>query len=314
MLGGIVQTHGRYSTYSVTVLDPADPLMRSLGSGFRITDEPYFVDERAADNNVLIRTTVPTSQPDGKLRPGPDPQVWTRSYGAGRVLAITFGHDEKSQGEEPFVTLLHNGIRWAAGRLPATPHNTLTKAECADGWQLLFNGRDLAGWTGDTAHWSVQNGELVGRSADLPHNMFLVREGEFGDFILRYSVRLRNHNSGVQFRSRTFPQNVVKGYQADIAAEWYGSLYEEGGTRGVLANGFIGKAEKVVVVDGWNDMLIRAEGPRITITLNGVKTVDYTETVPAAQPARGVIALQLHQGEPMEVRFRDIRLKPLPAR
>lgn len=361
LVGGIVLRHAAFGPYSVSVLDPADPTMLGLGNQFEVTDEAYFVDELDPQANVLVRTTAVQVGRDGKKRPAPDAQVWTKHYGQGRVFAMTFGHDEKSQFDERVLSVLHNGIRWAGRLTPEPQHNRLTKPEQQTGWQLLFNGRDLSGWTGDTAHWSVENGELVGRTlaaastsgslpapsasaeskparsasggtaseasprrkagaaregakSDLPHNMFLTHEGEFSDFVLKCWVKLRNHNSGVQIRSRQFPENVVKGYQADIADQWYGSLYEEGGTRGVLANGWKDKGETVTVLDGWNEMTIRAVGPRITITLNGVTTVDYTEKQPELQPAKGVIALQLHAGPPMEVRFRDIRVQPIVER
>jgi hypothetical protein len=60
----------------------------------------------------------------------------------------------------------------------------------------------------------------------------------------------------------------------------------------------------------WNDFVIRCEGPRIRIWLNGVQTVDYEEK--DADVARtGVIGLQIHGGEPAQASYRNIRLKPL---
>lgn len=314
LTGGFARGHDKYGTFGVTVLDPAEAVVLGLGNQFRITDEPYIIEKRHPKAQVLARTSEPRTDPEGRRREEPEPQVWTRTYGDGRVVSVTFGHDEKSQSDESFITLLHNAIRWSARRLPDTPHNELSASERKAGFILLFNGRDLDGWTGDLEHWTVENGELVGRTKskeDLKHNQFLIYKGEFGDFFLKYWVKLRNHNSGVQFRSQAFPEHVVKGYQADIADKWYGSLYEEKGTRGVLANGFKDKGEKVVVLDGWNEMTVRAEGPKIRITLNGVTTVEYEEKQPELQPARGVIALQLHAGPAMEVRFRDIRIQPL---
>jgi hypothetical protein len=188
--------------------------------------------------------------------------------------------------------------------------NQLTPEEYQAGFELLFNGRDLYGWNGHPRNWSVENGEIVGRASDLSHNVFITYGMTYGDFELRYQVKLLNGNSGVQFRSKEFPDYVVKGYQADIADEWYGSLYEEKLGRGVLVNGFKSKGETVVRPGDWNDMVIRAEGPRIRIWLNGLQTVDFTET-DESRPKSGVIALQLHQGPPMEVRFRNIRIREI---
>ena len=106
------------------------------------------------------------------------------------------------------------------------------------------------------------------------------------------------------------PDYVVKGYQADAADKWWGCLYDEGTGRGLLAEANKGEVNKVVHIGGWNDMVVIAEGPRMRIWLNGLKTVDYTEADPD-RPKHGVIALQLHRGPPMEVRYRDIRIRAL---
>jgi len=313
IIGGFAATHDKFGPYQVLVLDTAHATMAGLGTRFEIVDEPYLVDKRDPADNVLVRTAKVQTGPNGVARTGPEPQVWTKTYGKGRVFVTTFGHDARSLDSEQFVTLMHNGIRWAAGVLPDSKHNVLTLSEKQTGFELLFNGKDLAGWVGNPANWMAENGDLVGRAANLPHNVFLTHEKQFGDFELRFAVKLVNGtgNSGVQFRSRQYPDYVVKGYQVDVADQWYGSLYEEGGKRGVLANGFKDRGEKVVVIDGWNEMSVRAVGPKITINLNGVNTVEYQEQDPAAQPDRGVIALQLHRCPQMEIRFRDIRIKPL---
>ncbi len=318
MVGGFAPGHDKYGEFPVTILDPADATMEGLGSGFSITDEPYTVDKRDPDVNLLIRTTGVHKDRQGNIRSGPEPQVWRRPWGDGRVFVVTFGHDGPSQRSDAFITLMHNGVRWASGRLPPTRHNVLTKSERQEGWRLLFDGASLDGWSGDVGHWSVRDGELVGRAENLPHNMFLVHDGEFGDFTLRCQARITAGNSGIQFRSRTFPDHVVRGYQADVAAEGYGNLYEEGDnllperrTRGRVVDSWKEKGSIIAIPDGWNDMIVTADGPHITIRVNGLLCADYVEPKPEAQAARGVIALQLHVGPLCEVRFRDLRIRPL---
>jgi len=90
-------------------------------------------------------------------------------------------------------------ISVAAAQTP----NVLTRQEKADGFVLLFNGTDLNGWEGDPALWSVQNGAIVGLSDGHPFtvNTFLIHKGTFTNFILKGDIKLRNHNSGIQFRS-----------------------------------------------------------------------------------------------------------------
>ncbi len=177
----------------------------------------------------------------------------------------------------------------------------------------LFNGKDLTGWTGDPALWRVEDGAIVGSTdgVTIPHNTFLATEKTYANFVLRLEFRLRNHNSGVQVRSRLFPDYVVRGYQPDIAESRYtGILYEEGG-RGILADVNPEEVAKHLKPGDWNAYVITCDGPRISIDLNGFRTVNYIEQSETA-PREGVIAFQLHAGPPMEVRFRNIEIKTLP--
>src|SRR5690242_17876915 len=136
---------------------------------------------------------------------------------------------------------------------------------CAqDGFRPLFDGKTLNGWDGDARLWSVRDGAIVGSTegTTIAHNTFLIyRKGEFGDFELHAEAKLRNHNSGIQFRSEALDDYVVRGYQADMAeGNWWGSIYDEKGTRGVLVNGWKGKAETVVKPNGWNTIDISCKG------------------------------------------------------
>src|SRR5207249_7945193 len=77
-----------------------------------------------------------------------------------------------------------------------------------DGYTPLFNGKTLDGWDGDPVLWSVQDGAIVGSSDGHPFkvNTFLIyKKRNFSDFILKASIKLRNHTSGIQFRSEQLP-------------------------------------------------------------------------------------------------------------
>lgn len=178
-------------------------------------------------------------------------------------------------------------------------------------FQPLFDGETLNGWNGDPRLWSVEDGAIVGStdSTSIPHNSFLIYTAkQFGDFVFRAQVKLHNHNSGIQFRSEALPEWVCKGYQADMAeGNWWGSLYDEGGKRGVMVNGWKDKAETVVKPSEWNEIEIYCKGENIRITLNGMVTAELKDS----ERLKGFLALQLHMGPPMEVRFRNIRIKPL---
>ncbi len=178
------------------------------------------------------------------------------------------------------------------------------------GFTPLFNGKDLTGWDGDPRIWKVRNGVLVGSTegVTLTDNSFLISKGTYSDFTLRLQVRLRNHNSGIQFRSEALPNFVVRGLQADMAENnWWGSLYDEKGKRGVMVNGWKGKAETVVKPKDWNDYEVHAAGDLIRLTVNGLVTVETRDS----ERLSGILALQVHKGPPMEVEFRNIKIKVL---
>lgn len=181
-------------------------------------------------------------------------------------------------------------------------------AKVEPGFKPIFNGKNLDGWDGDPRLWSVKNGIIVGSTegVELTDNTFLISKKQYQDFELRLEIKLRNHNSGVQFRSEALPNHVVKGLQADAAeGNWWGSIYDEKGKRGVIVNGWKGKGETVVKATDWNDYRIYAKGGDIKITLNGL----VTSELHGEEPKSGIIALQLHKGPPMLAEFRNIRIQ-----
>jgi hypothetical protein len=182
--------------------------------------------------------------------------------------------------------------------------------EAKQGFRPLFNGKDLSEWKGDPRLWKVENGIIIGSTdgVEIEHNTFLIHKNVFGNFHLKFQVRLRNHNSGVQFRSEELPDFVVKGLQADMAeGQWWGSIYDEKGTRGVIVNGWKGKAETVVKPKEWNDYEIYANGDQIKITVNGLVTAELKDS----SKLSGVLALQLHKGPGMKAEFRNMRIRQL---
>ncbi|HVR35826.1 MAG TPA: family 16 glycoside hydrolase, partial [Methylomirabilota bacterium] len=172
---------------------------------------------------------------------------------------------------------------------------------------LLFNGVDLTGWEGDYDLWTVENGEIVGRSEGLTTNAFLRGPLLLGDFRLVLEVKLvpDTGNSGVQFRSEPWEEGSVKGYQADIGAGWWGKLYEEHG-RGLLRDQ---PGDAHVRKGDWNTYEIVAVGPRLLTAINGNVCVDWEDEAGARE---GILAFQLHSGRPMEVRFRNLRVELEP--
>lgn len=180
----------------------------------------------------------------------------------------------------------------------------------------LFNGQDLAGWEGNQDHFRVQDGAIVGGSlkARIPRNEFLTFHKEYSDFELRLKAKLvgEGANGGIQIRSRRVPDHhEMIGYQVDMGKEWWGKLYDESRRRKVLAGPEDEeKRMKLIKFDDWNDYVIRCEGRRIQIWLNGTRTVDYTEP-DADIEQTGLIGLQIHGGPPSEAGYKEIRIKTL---
>ena len=218
-----------------------------------------------------------------------------------------------------------------------------------EGMEVLFNGTDLTGWDGDPRLWTVRDGVIHGETTAenvANGNTFLVWQGgEVGDFELRLSFRCNaTNNSGIQYRSKRITDQtaknkwVVRGYQHEIRNEHTlpnvsGFIYDEGGGAGgrqricqageqavwepesgkKVTGTLIGQDEftKLMKIDDWNEVVIRAEGNRIRHFLNGRLILDFTDADPAKALREGVLALQLHAGKPMWAEYRDIRLKRL---
>jgi putative membrane-bound dehydrogenase-like protein len=182
----------------------------------------------------------------------------------------------------------------------------------ADNLPLFFNGRDLTGWHGKDGLWSVENGEIVGKTTGLARNEFLISDLAAGDFRLTLEVKLvaNEGNSGVQFRSEELDSDLndsgeVKGYQADVGAGWWGKLYEEHG-RGLIWDR---SGEAHVKPGEWNKYEIVANGSQVRTRINGKLCVDLDDQ---AGRQRGIFAFQLHSGGATEVRFRNLKIELLP--
>ena len=185
-------------------------------------------------------------------------------------------------------------------------------ADLEPDFRSLFPGKDLSGWEGDFSLWKVVDDTIVGDTAGLKHNQFLVTTEEFDDFELKLEFRLREGlgNSGVQFRTKRIPGSTeVSGYQADIGERFWGCLYDESRRNKILAQP-PADFEKSLKKRDWNEYTIRAEGKHIVLKMNNTTTVDYWETDESISN-KGIIALQVHSGGPLKVEFRNIRIKSL---
>jgi hypothetical protein len=179
----------------------------------------------------------------------------------------------------------------------------------------LFDGKTFHGWEGKLAVFHIQSGAIVGGSLDraLPHNEFLCTKKEYGNFELRLKCKLlgKTANGGIQIRSRRVPHHYeVSGYQADMAEQYWGNLYDESRRDKTLA-GLSAEKQRQIVHDGdWNDYVIRCQGRHIQLWLNGHQTVNYCEA-DETLPQTGIIAVQIHGGPASEAWYKDIVIRPL---
>lgn len=185
-------------------------------------------------------------------------------------------------------------------------------------WTPLFDGKTLNGWTriNGTAEFSVDKGEIVGKTVKGSPNSFLCSNKHYADFELELDLKTDPRmNSGVQFRTQSVPgynNGRVHGYQAEAdptGRGWSGGLYEEG-RRGWLQDlSKDEKARKAFKNGEWNRYRIVAKGDHIQIWVNGVKTTDFRDSM----TRRGFIAMQVHQSdtEGLEVRWKNARIKDL---
>lgn len=184
----------------------------------------------------------------------------------------------------------------------------------------LADGKTFAGWEGDTTGtWRIVEGAFVGGSLEttVPRNEFLATKKAYANFELRLKCRLAGMegfvNGGIQIRSKRIanPPNEMSGYQADVGAGYWGCLYDESRRNKMLATADKEVIAKALKKDDWNDYVIRCEGRRIQLWLNGVKTVDYTESEQDIVQS-GLIAVQIHGGAKALACYRDIVIEELP--
>jgi hypothetical protein len=183
------------------------------------------------------------------------------------------------------------------------------------GWTALFNGKDLSGWknNGDEK-WVAEQGTILCESTVNKYG-YLTTDKSYRDFDLRLKFKGEAAgNSGVFVRSRILgidPQHGpdIEGMQVEVdpnVGKHTGGLYESGG-RGWVAMP-TAEGEQALKPGAWNDLQISVRGPHIVTQLNGTKIVDFTDPTPKFTD--GVIALQIHTGGGVRMRWKDIYIKP----
>lgn len=207
----------------------------------------------------------------------------------------------------------------------------LLHAEQEGSWKNLFDGKTLDGWIqkNGTATYRVEDGTIVGKTAEGSPNSFLCSKKDYGDFELEFEVKVDPElNSGVQIRSTTKKVSAekeaageygrVNGPQVEIEASGSegaeaGYIYGEATGRGWLTPEERLKPHKYFRDGQWNKFRVVAKGPRIQTWINGAPVADLTDEEAYETHPKGFIGLQVHgigaDKGPYEVAWRNIRIK-----
>ena len=313
---------------AVNVMDMVSSLVesgsRAIMSGNRLAGEGGFPRDPAPNKNKELHLTY---------RVGNGPEI-SAVVKENEEIQLTY-----LQLPEAIASVLISATKASTGELRKSLVNiidSVSKRGIVPGaesvlFRPIFNGKDLTGWSQQDGFFTVKDGVIVGEStverACKPNHHLVYTAEELSDFELRAEFRLsKSANSGIQLRCMAQFIND-NGYQADMngGGNYVGFLYhpkqyligergadviiDETGKKQVSRFSDSKKLQQVYRSEEWNDMRVNVEGRKITVWINGIRTTSVEDPRTAFFPDKGHIALQLHQGPPMKVEFRNLRIR-----
>jgi len=273
------------------------PVTRGIGS-FRQSSDKLVRSPQISQGSRVLATVFDGGEQD-------EPVVWVNHYGNGRVVHNLLGHETASMKSDGFAQLLIGCVQWAGEK----------------GFRMIFDGKTLDGWEGNLRYWSVKNGAIVGTNPSwkpmVAHD-FLCTVADFDDFELRIEAKvIGQRNSGITVRTvKQRYKYPIAGYEVDMGVMRWGWIFEEGGPRQILNRDvqkeLQPKIQAALKQGDFNDVVVRCIDNRIDAWINGVP-FGFSETKQdvAQRLRKGKIGLQLHDGKPQVVSFRNIRVKEL---
>jgi len=337
--------HGRIHEFEVEFVQADHPVLKGLPAMTAHRDELYhgLTNPQKAPYALLARAM--SSKESGGTGAF-EPMAITLAYGDGRVFATPLGHvwtgDDASKEivcDPNFKALIARAAEWAATGEVTLPgelkdqrtHNTLTPAEAAEGWSLMFDGTSLAGWHAwgkkevPGSGWSAADGCLTFTPGKAGGD--IASDGQFGDFELTLEWKVGpGGNSGIMYRATEdhgYPWETGRECQVlDNARHADGKKPK---TRaGCMYDMFAAATDVARPAGEWNRVRIIADGTRLEHWLNGFKIVDvdtasdeYAQALAASKFTKmpdyglrssGHIALQDHGDM---VWFRNIKVRAL---
>lgn len=216
-------SHGSFHAFDVRMEDAEHPLTRDRADIVAHPDELYhgLVHLHDAQHAVLATAFSDPAYGGSGRR---EPVLFAGAYGAGRVAHTPLGHvwpgDERSRAsyaDEAFQRLVVQMVEWAATG-EVTPlrrvlPNTLTPADRAAGWKLLFDGRSMAGWSRlgqglPADRWRVEDGALTVLPGDGDAGDIVAAE-RYEEFELELEWRMQPDAEGSEFHYRVAPDGTL---------------------------------------------------------------------------------------------------------
>jgi len=176
-------------------------------------------------------------------------------------------------------------------------------------WKPLADGQTFNGWhkNGD-GEWKIEEGAFVGRSNNAKLYGHLVSDAEYQDFTVRFDFQCSSGDSGFFVRTKMEEPDKTLGLQIQVGplGSGTGGIYESYGRQWLPQKPPL-ELEQAGYREGqWNEMMIAAHGPRVTVHVNGIKTSDLNDDLLSQKP--GVFALQMHSGAVNETKFKHLAI------
>lgn len=186
----------------------------------------------------------------------------------------------------------------------------ITQVASAQKAVSIFNGKDLSGWKiHGTEKWYVEKGKLVCESGPEKQYGYLSTDSSYKNFELTLEFKQEaNGNSGVFFRS-SIEGVKINGWQCEVAPLNHntGGIYESYGRGWLIKPNPL--HERFLKTGKWNKLKLRVVGDQVTTWLNGHMMIDLNDEKIGA--GNGFIALQIHDGGGIKVRWRKIKIVEL---